>query len=62
MQRLGRSLLLSRTIHSGPVTFQFVKDVYKKIDFELTYGQEQRELILTRINDLPEVDLHSYIR
>ena len=52
--RVGRSL------HTGPVSFQFVRDVYKKIDYSIEFKdvklnyryQERRDDILDQLNTL----------
>lgn len=51
----------SRPLHTAPLRFQFVKDVYKRLNYMAPYNQGEKDTILLKINQLSEVDLQSYI-
>lgn len=57
----SRMATLVRPLHTAPVTFQFVKDIYKTVNFKTSYSDEEKEGILHKLNKLSEADLHSYI-
>jgi len=57
----GFRLACSRLLHTAPVRFQFVKDVYKRLNYMAPYNQGEKDTILLKINQLSEVDLQSYI-
>jgi len=52
-QCLGRTLWLSRNFHSGQLKFQFVKDVYIKLNYRAPFPEDDKRLMLERINMLP---------
>jgi len=58
----SRMATLARPLQTAPVTFQFVKDIYKTVNFKTSYSDEEKEGILHKLNKLSEADLHSYIR
>ena len=55
---LRLSVCVGRSLHTGPARFQFVRDVYKKIDYSIEFKdvalnykyQERREDILLQLN------------
>lgn len=54
MLGLQYPLILGRQFHSRPVTFQFVKDVYKKLEYKAPFSDQEREKILQMVNLMPE--------
>ena len=64
-QCLGRTLWLSRNFHSGQLKFQFVKDVYIKLNYRAPFPEEDKRLMLEKINMLPlegSEGLRSFLR
>lgn len=49
-----------RNVHSSPISFQFIKDVYKKINYQAPYNDNQKDEVLMKLNSLPEKELHNY--
>eukprot|EP00092_Neocalanus_flemingeri_P018404 GFUD01019918.1.p1 GENE.GFUD01019918.1~~GFUD01019918.1.p1 ORF type:complete len:340 (-),score=74.55 GFUD01019918.1:24-1043(-) len=52
--------VLKKTFYTGPITFQFVKDVYKVIGYQAPFEEDEKKEVLNKMNSLPEKELCNY--
>jgi len=52
--------VVRRSFHSSPVTFQFVKDVYKVIGYEAPFSEDQKRKAVEKLNSLPVTELFNH--
>ena len=65
---LGRSLRLGGTVvagarhlHTAPVTFAFVKDIYKKVKYSAPFPETSKVTVLDKLNRLSAEDLNTHL-
>jgi len=52
--------VVRRSFHTSPVSFQFVKDVYKVIGWQAPFSEDQKSKAVEKLNTLPVTELFNH--
>jgi len=50
----------SRSVHTSPPTFQFIKNVYKEIGYRAPFTENEKKRAIDKLNNLNEKELNHY--
>jgi len=52
---------ISRSVHTSPLSFQFIKNVYKEVGYSAPLEENEKNKVLEKINNLEEKEMSKYI-